>query len=410
MSRRLFKTKKINSESLPEKVDNQQQIKSVSDLYNSHFEKPKPSNSRVLVISLVVAVIFGFIAGMLSLFLFLSGAFVNSRMFSWLDINSLLPNANVIIQKQEQTTVLEDERFLEVSEEVSSVVVGIFKYRENNLTDVIQNFYTATDFLGSGLIMTNDGWIATTNDVAALGSQYAVVTQQHKIFKVQEIQHDTNLGIVFLKIQAENLPIVSMAKFSEAQMGQENILLKGVKHFNRKIISTRIADKNFQIAPKLIHDSEKRYLFFALDKNFDKKYYGASLFNFNKQIVGLLTNYNNLNYIIPAEYFKKSFNQLITIGKIQAAYLGVQYINLVASITSDFDTDGALITNVNYDSLLKELDIKKDDIILKVNDERVNGNYNLTNLIQNYRAGDKVKLTILDKDSKEEVEVEVELK
>ncbi len=414
--KKLFKTKKINPEHAgqyqSEKVNDQAQIKSVSDLYNAHFEKPGPSNSRILVVSLVIAVIFGLIAGMVSLFLFLSGAFANSPLFSWLDINSLLPTANVIIQKQEQTTVLEDERFLEVSSEISSVGVGIFKYRAGNATNITQNFYSESDFLGSGLIMTSDGWIVTTNDVSIQGESYAIITQQHQIFKVQDIKQDTNLGIVFLKIQAENLPVASMANFLDLQVGQENILLKGVKNFNKKTISTRVADKNFQITFKLIRDSEKRYLFFSLDKDFDKRYYGAPLFNFNKQVVGLLSNYNNENYLIPAEYFKKSFNQLITLGKIQDAYLGLQYINLATSITPNFDAHGALITAINYDSPLKETNAGINDIIIKVNDERVNGNYNLTNLIQNYRTGDKIKLTIVPqgKENGEEKIVEVELK
>ncbi len=408
--KKIFRTKKINSSNQQEKTDDKEQVKAVSDLYNSHFEKPKPSNSRILIISLVVAVIFGLIAGMVSLFLFLSGALSNSSLFSWLDINSLLPTANIIIEKQEQTTVMEDQRFLEVISEISSVGVGIFKYRSENSSDYAQNFYTNSDFIGNGLIMTSDGWVATTNDVVSLGAQYSVVTQDHKIFKVQEIKQDINLGIVFLKIKAENLPVVSMTKFSEVQLGQENILLKGVKYFNKKIVSTRIADKNFQITSKLIRDSEKRYLFFALDKDFDKKYYGASVFDFNKQVIGLLTSYNSLNYIIPAEYFKKSFNQLITIDKTQTAYLGIQYINLATSITSDFGTNGALITAINHDSPFKKTEIKINDIILRVNDQRVNGNYNLTNLIQNYRTGDKIELTILKKESKQEIEVEVELK
>ena len=140
--KKIFRTKKINSSNQQEKTDDKEQVKAVSDLYNSHFEKPKPSNSRILIISLVVAVIFGLIAGMVSLFLFLSGALSNSSLFSWLDINSLLPTANIIIEKQEQTTVMEDQRFLEVISEISSVGVGIFKYRSENSSDYAQNFYT----------------------------------------------------------------------------------------------------------------------------------------------------------------------------------------------------------------------------------------------------------------------------
>ncbi|GEM_PF-918994 len=409
----LFKTKKINSElgteNQAEKVDDKKQIKAVLDLYNSNFEKPKTQNSRTLVVCLIISIIFGFIAGMLSLFLFLSGAFSNSKMFSWLDINSLLPSENIIIQKQEQTTVLADERFLEVSQEVSPVVVGIFKYKLENEKDFTKNFYSEKEFLGNGLIMTSDGWIATTNDIAVVGEQYSIVTQNNKIYKVVEIKQDSNLGIIFLKVDADNFSVVSFLKFSEIELGQENILFKGIKYFNKKLISTRISDKNFKLTSKITRDSEKRYLFLTLDKEFDKTFFGAVIFNFNKQAVGLLSNYNNQNYIVPADYFKKSFNQLITLGEIKSTYLGIDYINLATSISSEFGVSGAIITNIKFDSPLKNTEIKVKDTIIKINDDAINGNKNFTNLIQNYRAGDKIKLTILNNNQEEKV-VEVELK
>jgi len=417
-----FQTKSLNQknqkkEKIPKKTETPKELdndvandKYVDELYNDkEFIKPIATNSRTLVYSLVVSIIFGFFAGLVCLFLFLSGAFSNSNIFSWLDIDSVLPTAHVIIEKHEQTTVEEDERVNEVANEVSSSVVGIFVYK-NSIGDVQQDTYSADEFLGNGLILTNDGWIATTNDVVSGNSSYAIVTQEGDVYKTIETEKDEKLGVVFLKVEAENLPVVALLRWEDVSSGERTMVMSGIDHFNKQLLVSRVADKDFQISYKLVRNTEDYYLFINLIHELDKKFLGTPVFNLNKQALGLVTSYNNQNYIIPIDYFKKSFDQMLSQQKIKDTYLGIEYVNLVSAINPDFDEAGALIIKIAKDSPARGLEADVGDIIIKIDDDNINGNRNLTNLVQQYKTDNKITLTVLDKDDMTEKVVEVFLK
>ncbi len=409
-----FKTKRINQGDklkVNSKAKNQNEIKELENFYNGdHFQKPLPTNSRILVYSLVIAVLFGFFAGFLSLLLFLSGAFSSSRLFSWLDINSLFPAANLVIERQEKTTVLEDERVAEVSAEVSPAVVGIFNYKTSS-NDIQKNIYQKKDFLGNGLILTNDGWVVTTNNVVKADGQYSLVTQDHKIYKVKRIERDGSLGLMFLKVEAENLPVISMGRLQDVYEGEKVVSVAGLSYFNRNLTVDRVANRSFQITNRLIFNTENYNLFISLARELKNEFWGAPVFNLNKQVIGLISDYHGINYIIPADYLKRSFNQLLTQNKIERTYLGIEYIDLARVVSHDLNYHGALIMNIKKDSPLsqKGLGIEAGDIIIKIGDDIINENNNLTNLVQEYKMGDKITLTILDKDNNEEMEVEIVL-
>lgn len=245
-----FKTKKLDSNSKKEKEVEikPERDQAVDEFCNNHeFEKPLAAQSRTLVISLVISIVFGFIAGLICLLLFLSGAFSGSGIFSWLDIDSLLPTAQVIIEKNEQTTVLEDERVTEVLNEVSPSVVGIFNYKKP-VTDVQQDSYTADEFLGNGLVLTNDGWVATTNDVVSnLSDKYVIITQDGQVLLVKDIKQDAEQGLIFLKVEIDNLPAASLVWSQNVGPGERTILLSGLEHVNQDLLVSRVASREFQL-------------------------------------------------------------------------------------------------------------------------------------------------------------------
>ncbi len=79
-------------------------------------------------------------------------------------------------------------------------------------------------------------------------------------------------------------------------------------------------------------------------------------------------------------------------------------------MVENYNSSGALITKIKSDSPLIDKDVAVGDVVLEVGDYIINGHRNFTNLIQEYKSGDKIKLIILDKESKDQKEVEVVLK
>lgn len=406
MSKKNFISKKIkNQEGEIEKLSSSAPQSSWEEYYQfGNLIKPPVLHTRTLVLSLVIAVFFGFLAGFLSVLLFLSGSFSQSKIFSWLDINSLLPTANVVIEKQEQTTVLEDERVKEISTAVSPTVVSILNPKKLS-GKVEQDFYQPNDFIANAFVITSDGWLVTTNDNLSLTGNYVALVN-NKILPVETIKQDNALGLLFLKIKADNLTVSAFGKFSEAETGERLIAWAGMDGYNKKLLVSRLADNRLIIDKKNIFSSEKYYLFFSATAELNQAS-GLPVFNLNKAFVGLFVN-KNFPYIIPADYIKKSLTQTIALSSAQATYLGVEFIDLSFSYVPGYQASGALITTIKKDSPLFSL-AAVGDLIVKVDGDLINQNNSLTNLVQLYRPGDKIKFLLINKDNKEK-EITIEFK
>ncbi len=409
MSKNFFKTKNFFRQPVDENNEQGEKNKQTFEkFYNfQDFQKPVSVSKKAIWLCMGLAILAGFIAGCLCLVLFFSGILSGSKLFNWIDFKSLLPSDNIVIEKQEQVVVNEDERINTVVNQVEQSVVGIFDYRKptGNLT---QDVYLPENFLGNGFILTNDGWLVTSEGILSEKKEMVVVTAEGKILPIQEWKSDPQLKIVFLKVNEANLPTVSLAPWSAMELGERIVLLDGLKHYNQNILISRIINKEYQLSDKIIHTTETPYLFLSFSEQ-ENTEHGLPAFDFEKRMVGLTMTNGNENYLVPASYIKKSFERLIA-GSEKKPYLGVEYINLASVILSNYNKAGALITSIYKDSPLASINIKPGDIILQVDDDLINGNKNLTNLIQDYKTGDKVFLTILSKDDKKEVRLEVKLK
>ena len=101
--------------------------------------------------------------------------------------------------------------------------------------------------------------------------------------------------------------------------------------------------------------------------------------------------------------------QFLADKTIHRSYLGIEYIDLNMNLKPLLKQNGALITSTKKDSPLKETPINVNDVILKINDNILNGSKNLTDTVQQYSTGDKIKITAFDYQTKQEKVVEVQL-
>ena len=142
------KKSSVNEDALPELYENQAS--------STGFDYPK-NHSYVVVASLVVGIIFGFLAGMVGVVFFFSG----TLSFLKISPEDLLPAQQFKIERNEQVNVLEDERLTSLNSKVADSMVMIFrkKTESNNLLD---NIYLPSQAKGAGFILTADGWVSLT--------------------------------------------------------------------------------------------------------------------------------------------------------------------------------------------------------------------------------------------------------
>jgi len=371
------------------------------------FVKPTPNKSRFNIIILIISLLMNILASFAICLLFFSGYFSESKLFTLLKIDSFLPTSNIVIERQEQTIVQEDERISNVIEALLPSIVNIFSYSETNSQNFILN--QSKNYVGTGVVLTNDGWLVIGSLLRNSG-EYVAIQDNGNVLRVVDIKEDANLGVSFLKVAAENLPTVALVKRSAVNPGTSALLISGLSGHNRTLFLTRISDNRMLLNDNALWESENNYLFLSLDKSKITPGQNGPVFSLNKELIGFNIENANFSYILPVDYFKKSFNQLLTLKVSKPTYLGLVYINLANNFVENQPRKGALITAVKNDSPLKKLNLAAGDIILKVNDDLLNEINNLSNLIQDYRPGDKIKLTVLNKNDQKERVVEVILK
>ena len=197
--------------------------------------------SQSLLITLAVVVVIGFLAGVvgelwLNSFL-LPDPYLNFKNYSDLSfkLDELIRGGG--------TRVDLDQRDSAVEKAVNAAwpsVVGIYRYK--NLTDKASSTLLPGDFLASGAMVTNDGWLVTDRQIAdSEKDNLWVVAGDKGVYLTEKILFDSGLGLAMVKINAANLSVVDFIARENLIVGQ-SVLLYGA---GQRVVSATIKDKSF---------------------------------------------------------------------------------------------------------------------------------------------------------------------
>ncbi len=360
------------------------------------IEKPKVAPG-IWGLVILVSILFGFGSALLYNFLFNNNAGVNG-------------NQNVVIDKKENVTVTSEEQLAAIAENINPVVVNFY----NNSTDVSGLFYQDTYSLGSGFILTSNGWLVTTQSVVdkIAAKDLVVLTADYKVYKVEKTLTDPISAVVFIKIGAKDLPVAKMGEISSAHSGQK-VYGFIANYPEAKIASLHLADLQATTMDDVVDSSEEFSHFMTAREGYDPSLAGAPMVNLAGEIMAIIADQKTA---IPIQYLTTAIADLSKKDKIDRAYFGVHYINLAQYPKIDQGTGvmrdkGALLSG--YKNLLAvakgspadKAGLQVGDIIIMVEDEPVNGRTTLTQMIQEYEPGQTLKLTILRQGKEKAVEL-----
>lgn len=336
---------------------------------------------------LILAIIFGFIAG------FLGHLISRNYPMHWPYGPEIANNGYALNGEQEEVLVIKDSAH-------SDYPVLIEHVLDKNRAALV-SIYAGTQRLATGMVLTNDGWLVTLNS-ALTQDQVTIITKDKKIYPVQEVVRDAYSGFAFLKIEAQNLSVVEFTDAQNLKLGNEVLIYHCMPTQQDYLMISYLANINYYAdALRSTSRQTKNYL---LTDAVDPAYATSPVIDMNGKVVGF---FSNNNYIIPSGYINQALTQVIQNSKVATPDLGVSYyalaqsINLDSSLTQEKE-NGALLQQSN-----KYLDLKVNDIILKVEDQEIDLVNDLTILLQNYSVGQIIALTVLRQG--EEIEVEIEL-
>ncbi|HEV2500500.1 MAG TPA: Do family serine endopeptidase [Terriglobia bacterium] len=265
--------------------------------------------------------------------------------------------------------------------------------------------------LGSGTIVSPDGYILTNNHVIADATTIQVVLHDNRTFTGKVVGADPDTDIAVVKIDAKDLPTATLGNSSTLKVG-DTVMAFGNPFQQYFTVTKGIvsalgrADFGRGQGPEPLAEN-----FIQTDAAINPGNSGGALVNVRGQVIGVPTfilsgstgpggegSSIGIGFAIPINAAKHVMTDLIKTGKVRRGYLGVQVSPLTPGLAKEFnvpDTAGAFVQNVEPGSPAGKAGLKDGDVIRTLNGEAVQGYGQLTADILNINPGETVTLGIL---------------
>lgn len=332
---------------------------------------------------------------------------------------SQLSNLSTTTSTTKQKVVLEESSaIIDTVKKVSESVVSVTSSSQT------LNFFTGRSEEqtggGTGFILTSDGLIVTNKHVVDdTNAKYTVLTSDGKSYDATVLSLDTLNDLAVLRIDAKGLRPVELGDSNALQVGQWVVAIgNALGEYQNSVTVGVVSAKERRINTS----TESLDGLIQTDAAINPGNSGGPLVNLAGQVVGINTaiagGAEGIGFAINIDSVKTALDSVQKTGKIVRPYLGVRYLNLnkeiskSAGIASD---KGALVYRgsspadvpVLPGSPADKAGIVENDIITKINGQEINENTSLVSLLQKYKPGEKVSLTVLRKG--EEIKVECTL-
>jgi Do/DeqQ family serine protease len=260
--------------------------------------------------------------------------------------------------------------------------------------------------LGSGVIVSPDGYILTNNHVVAKATEISVSLSDQRQFHGKVVGADPQTDVAVIKIDAKNLPTASLGDSSALHVG--DIVMAFGNPFGLNFTVTRGA---VSALGRSEGDIETFQNFIQTDAAINPGNSGGALVNVHGQVIGINTailsggsgpqgegSFMGIGFAIPINMAKHVMEDLIKTGKVSRGYLGVSLGILDEGLAKQFkvpDTAGALVQDVTASSPADKAGLKTGDVIRKINGQTVSDREQLTAIVTSMNPGSVATLDIL---------------
>jgi len=253
--------------------------------------------------------------------------------------------------------------------------------------------------LGTGFIISSDGYVVTNNHVIDGADEIVVKTDKGKEYKAKVIGADTKLDVALLKVDAKGLATVHLGDSNKLRVGDWVVAIGNPFGLEQTVTAGIVSAKGRVIgAGPYDH-------FIQTDAAINPGNSGGPLFDTAGEVVGINTaiysrdgGNNGIGFAIPINMAKPIINELRKTGHVTRARLGV-YITEVDDDTVQAlglkSKQGALVRQVKKDSAADKAGIKPGDVIVGVDDTPIKSVHDLPILISSHKPGDRIKVRLV---------------
>jgi len=367
-------------------------------------EETKQSN---IILIIILATIFGLGSGATSIFIFkpfVLNELYNTPLSGEINLSQdKIRRANLVIENAKKIIIEQDNRVEGVIGSAKKSMAGVYK-KKNFVQDKehfnINNYYKLNNKIAEGIIITSDGWILVNNFTETINKKdiaknFVIITNDNELYTIDDVIKSKVSSYLFVHLKnAKELPVKSFSEKKNLTNGQ----LVVVTDMDENSYLTSIINKNDK--QKEVLSSDEITGNFILSSNVNNYFNNSFIFNLNSDIIGL---FNKKNGVIAIDNFQPRIKALLNKKTIAKSNFGVNYISLSNYAINDTKyKDGALVQKITIGGTAEAIGLKKNDIIISVNNIRINKTNNLSNIIQKYLPGDEITILYI-RDGKEKI-------
>ncbi|MCF8091112.1 MAG: DegQ family serine endoprotease [Desulfotignum sp.] len=262
--------------------------------------------------------------------------------------------------------------------------------------------------LGSGFIISRDGYIVTNNHVIKDADQIKVILHDKQEYDARIVGTDPMTDLALIKVDAKNLQPLKFGKSGEADIGSWVVAIGSPFGLEQTVTAGIISAKGRILGSGPYDD------FIQTDASINPGNSGGPLLNMDGEVIGINTaivrSGQGIGFAIPSDLATGIIDQLIETQQVSRGWMGVAIQNITPELAEYYgikDTGGVYVAKVYEGNPAHEAGIEPGDVIISVNGEKIETSRDLTITIANLKVDETVDVKIIRDGSEKTVKVKL---
>lgn len=268
---------------------------------------------------------------------------------------------------------------------------------------------------GSGVILSQDGYIITNNHVIENAEKILVSLNDGREFEAEIIGTDPTTDIALIKVEDEELPFLSFTNSDEVKVGEWVLAVGNPFNLTSTVTAGIVSAKGRSIG--IIPSRTAIESFIQTDAAVNPGNSGGALVNTAGQLIGINTaisthtgSFEGYSFAVPSNIAKKVVEDLMAYGTVQRAFIGVDIGDVTPGNAEELGLDlnsGVYVGGLLQNGAAAEAGIEVGDVIIAVDGNKVDRSSQLQEMIGRKRPGDNVELTLIRDGRQKSIQVEL---
>jgi len=261
---------------------------------------------------------------------------------------------------------------------------------------------------GSGFIVSGDGYIVTNNHVVADADKIEVTLSNGRSYPAEVVGTDPTFDLAVIKINERDLPVIELGDSDALRVGEWVIAIGNPYGFESSVTVGVVSAKNRSVRARNLNFDG----FLQTDAAINPGNSGGPLLNLEGKVVGINTAIipyaQGIGFAVPVNMAKQVLDDLLKYGTVRRGWLGVYIQPVTPEFAEAYGVEGeygAVVSDVIPDSPAAKVGIRRGDVIIAMDGEKIEDHTDLSLKVRSRLEGDKVRLTLIREGKQRKIDV-----